>query len=264
MSLLILSSGGAVASGGGGGGEGPAVGELFSTRWSTELGGFDTYVGDESEGTDYARSLVTNGGPGGAVNAARLALIVGGAAEDNWGWRVTIANQTNGVPRYFAFYVKPAATNNYVAADSGRVINKTLILGDSGTGARMILNVQGILNGGPQISCIFDGLDPPLDTNEVTSPYTDGEWISIQMEVTFGSGSAGIKIWINNDTYASPDLETSSGSFTNTASGEISLGSYHNDSITTGGVFTHDYSHFDVSASFDNTRYSSLQSLLGA
>jgi hypothetical protein len=175
------------------------------------------------------------------------------SSEFNYGHRVTVANQAGDVSRFFRLYYKALSTNS-----PGRHINKGLILGDSGseTGERVIVNWQTAGDSGPQLSAIFDGLEPPLDTAEESSPYNNGEWIAVQIEVRWGPGTSYMRIWINNDTYAAPTLATANGlSFTNAQNGEISVGAYVNTALGGGESFGYEHAAFRVATTFDSNWY---------
>jgi hypothetical protein len=95
-----------------------------------------------------------------------------------------------------------------------------------------------------------------LDTDEESSPYNNGEWIAVQIEVRWGSGTSSMRIWINNDSYATPTAATANGlSFTNAQNGEISVGAYVNTALEGGELFGYEHAAFRVATTFDDNWY---------
>lgn len=228
----------------------PGTADIFTADYSSSLGNWSAEKG--SSGRTQGRDA--GAGPHG-LDAFQVTWTPGaGVSEFYLGHNVELSDFSAGTSRFFRWFEYHASSNNYRAGDGGGMIIKRLLLGIAGD--RMILNTNGTRDGSPDIQAIFDGTVSVLNMAD----FTKGTWHAIQVEVVFGTTPV-IKVWIDNDTYASP-----SGSITNdpdTATeadnGYTDFGMYSNDSLDATGLVQIKDSAFRVATTFDSSWYDWLQ-----
>lgn len=182
----------------------------------------------------------------------------------NWGWRGVLSNPSQptwGDSQFYRWRMKMDAGTNYRCRDwedgsePVNCINKILLINDGcGISAcRPIVTVESDLTAGNyQLIVQKDG---GVDQAE-TPFYEEGVWIDVQLEVrwssTNGAADGYYKLWIDNDTYASPTAQrTNIVINVSDNPGYTRFGSYMNHGVASTGVYKWLHADFATSPAFD-------------
>jgi len=254
MSLMILTAPSGSSGGGGGGGGDRLVGdEWFASDLSISPDrGFETYYWDQTaDGTEVTRTYNASGGPGnrpyiqetintgvalsefGSLSAVTPSLAQTPSHGDNFFIRFSLklVGHTNQIQKLFQWgFLEGGDRVIFVVQQETSEIWEARIARDGGLWAQTSLSL-GI-----------------------------GIWYDIQVEVQLASSSGAnngdARIWVNNDTYASPDAETlnivdvmsPSGS-----TGELGWSGYHQGDVNTQLPRTWHWADLRVGPTFDST-----------
>jgi hypothetical protein len=236
--------------------------DIFTADYSSDLGNW----GSQSGTTTYRiQARVATAGPQSldAFEVARVSDVYDG--QHYSGHDISLSNYAQGVSRFYRWYEWHDPDNNYncntqeaIPEYNGILRHKRIILGDNGGGSaqRMILNVD-VDRGGtalPYIGVIFDG-----DAATETGTFAKNTWVAIQAEVRWSATASYIKVWLNNDTYASPTITHTVGAKTPSGNGYTGFGFYTNNGSEVGGIHTWRDAAFRVATTFDSAWYDWMQ-----
>lgn len=235
--------------------------DIFTATYASDTGNWD---GQDGNTTYRIQGRVAGAGPHGldAFEVARVSDVFAG--QHYSGHNVTLSNYAQGTSRFYRWHEWHDPDNNYnnntqdEPPEYNQVLrHKRLILGDSTGGAhRVIINVDIDRNGDalPFIRGIFDG--EGLGT---TGTFPKNTWVAVQLEVRWDATASYIKIWLNNDTYASPTATATAGARTPSNNGFTGFGTYTNNGSEVGGIHTWRDAAFRVATTFDSNWYGWLQ-----
>ena len=216
----------------------------------------------------WSRAALSGGGYGGA-DALKLTQIYNndGQFGGDFGWGNNLdtgADPGQGATRFFRFRVKWDTNPDFQCRDQGDGSDipyckiKLVIFGTSCTGGhcRVIVTSESAVpdNDTVKFYLAVDGGDFQVQTGF----YASEDWLHIQVEAdsatTVSSNDGNMKIWVNNDTYASPtttsaniDLETGDGW------DAVRVGAYVNQGLQADGAQNIIISHFEIATTFDST-----------
>lgn len=216
----------------------------------------------------FTITRLAGGGPAGQ-DAYRMTLDYDAGASSfggqfNWGWRAVLSNPSqpgNGDSQFYRWRMKMDAATNYRCRDwedgsePVNCINKILLINDGcGTSAcRPIMTVESDRTAGNyQLVMQKDG-----GADQAKTPfYEEGVWIDVQLEVrwssTNGAADGYYKLWIDNDTYASPTA-SATGIQLNVSDnpGYTRFGSYMNHGVASDGTYAWTHADFETGPTFD-------------
>lgn len=242
LGFLLLLPGLAVAA--------PPSADIFTADYSTRAGNWDGVSADTSEVTT---TRVAGGGPHG-IDALQIQFFAAGDGEEDLGGSETNSNPATGVARYYRYYEWHHASNNFAAQNqdgSSSVVwrLKRMIIGNGGGGNRVIINSNAEA-GAVHVEGIIDG-----SSVGSSGDMSLGAWHAIQIEVIYNSpGSSTIKVWVDNDTYASPTFTVTYAATIPTNSGTVGFGRYSNHRLrTSGDQFIYREAAFSVASTFSSS-----------
>jgi len=243
-----------------------AGGDLFTMDMSSgaqSLAGFTGTSGDAELGVVVNRTYVAGAGPSGQAvyrfnflhDAAQQNAGAGWGGEHYLGWGADVGvAPAQGVTRYTRFRMRMGATNNYNALDSatgaaGETIHKIVIIGDGNPG-RTIVQV----NGQPDDTFALRGQLGGGSETEVLGLLRN-TWYNVQVETVTGStaisADGSLKLWINNNTYASPSRSATGLVISAAGYDNVAFGYYNNRGIASDGVYSIDLTNFEYATAFD-------------
>lgn len=275
----VVASGGGPAGGGGvvGGGSGGGGTVAVNAVWtipvdagSYPLGGADNV---STPTANYTRSLIVGGGPSGQ-NAVRISHV--GTADTSleyyhgkWDW--TGPNVPQGQCVVIREIIRFNAPVNWEDNGGGRFGFKHIVIGEDGTND---VN-RGFVNFRSDLSVPAEAHEPTqilmrVERNIFGPPsrcdvhdMTSGVWYRIQIEYQSSSTPTAadgfIRVWVNNQVYASPTVQSTGGfAWPTVGWSRISLG-FYGESLGIGRNASYDIAGFDVEvgatpgAAFDPT-----------
>ncbi len=232
-----------------------------------EHAGWDAITGTGDRPAKWDMAFVTNGWASG-LNGYRLfqnytgegAPFYGG--QFSWGWYTFVAagDPARGVARYYRWRQRFSSTTNFQAADPvapSLVSNKILMVGNTCTDApcRVIVNYVGdpCWCRASHLRIQIDGGENPGTTPFTIPVNTD---LNIQVEIvtatTGSSANGGYKLWMNNNTYASPDATVQRIQLNPDNHRLVALGAYENGGLYVTGVHEFMVGGFEVATTFDS------------
>lgn len=227
--------------------------DIFTADYSTRNGNWQSFGANNANHTISHKS---GGGPNG-LNALQIDFIpapAGGAGDYGLGGNIhTLSDPGFGVARYYRYFEYHDITNNWNANGSVVWRFKRLMIADpAGSGRRMILNTNSEA-GASHLEAIFDGSSVGSSGN-----IAKGQWHAIQVEVIFNNTSPNstVKVWLNNDTYASPNVTVSYSQSTPPGSaerGDVNYGAYTNHGLASGGIYIMKEAGFRVASTYDSS-----------
>jgi len=250
------------APGGGGGG-----GDLFNMDLSSgaqSLAGFDAVSGSSEIGVSWSRSYSSTGGPSNGPYYRFTQLYdasqqnatpdgYGGNYYLGWGVDMGAGNvPSTGQSRFVRLRVRLGSTTNNRAINendgSSPAVTRTklFIFGDGDTG-RTILELQGTPDQSTwDVRISRDG----GSQGEVA--VNIGDWINVQTETVCGAGGA-LKMWVNNNTYASPNVNATGLAMGAGQYRFFGLGYYTNRMVASDGVCLIDFGACEIGTTFSST-----------
>lgn len=214
-------------------------------------------------GVKWTQSRVAGGGPQGqdCYEIDQIPDTSGSppyGGDFSYGHGKTITPHLNGASRFYRWRMRYASTCDFNALDISTgaseqvVVNKFLIVGDSS-----ILNSRFIVQGDAQptigwlLSIQIDGGVPTP-----TPRYALDVWKDVQIELIYSSAldvaDGGFKIWMDENTYASPTASRTGIVMNRPASGSLSWG-YMNRGLASGAVHTWRHADFTIATAFHGT-----------
>jgi hypothetical protein len=235
---------------------------------SSDFGGtYPTYGFTSNYNTDentyFTWTRFLGSGPGSRDYVRTTNLVTAVGTQFYSGWASSITAPATDESRFVR--VRLRVGSGFDATGVSDVwSNKWIMLGDQGSAAEgdrviavlspRIGTTDCQLRVGKNIGD-FGTTDATEDVN-----LTLGSWQSIQFEVRAGS-SPYIKLWVNNDTYASPTKQVSGAGLSGWSSAgwdSCELGFYQNMTTASGGNVVLDHAQFEVSDTFDSTYHANL------
>jgi hypothetical protein len=216
----------------------------FSGEYRTDG---DTYV-------TLTQNLDT--GPGGRDYIRSTNQVTGAMGVQPYaGWAVPITAQAATASIFVRVYLRIGSGFN--ASSAGDIwSDKWIMLGDQGSAAegdRMIAILSPRVGDTDCQLRVTKNIGDVPDEGTTDTNLTKGQWLSIQIEIKGGTGSAYIKLWIDNDTYASPTKQSSTFTWDVSTLDSAELGFFHNSTTGTGGNVVLDYAQFEVATTFDGS-----------
>lgn len=226
--------------------------DIFTADYSTRAGNWTAISADDAYVTT---TRIATGGPNG-LDALQIAFTAGAGISQPYvgGTKSGLSNPVDGTARYYRYFEWHHASNTYALADGGAAwVFKRLIIDDGGAD-RVIINTHTEA-GASRIDAIFDG-----SSVSSTGNMAIGQWHAIQIEVIYQTSptASTIKVWLDNDTYASPNAIVTMVADTPNP-GIIGYGRYSNDTLASGGQYIMREAAFRAATTFDSSWYNWLQ-----
>lgn len=232
---------------------------IFVMDYGRDSGGWPGTVGSR---VTHTQQRIPGGGPSGqdAIEMRQLYAPTADryGAEFDWGWNgdLEASDPPAGSRRYYRWRMRFSPDTNLRGVYSGNgsgidLTNKVLIVGDGcGSNCRVIVSYRGgSADGRPRYWRV--ALDGGVDPITVTNIPPNGEWFTVQLEITTGP-TGGYKLWINNPNYATPTGQMQR-LVNPTRHRYVFFGAYNNDGLQSSGVHTWRHSDFQYALSFDPT-----------
>lgn len=245
----------------------------FVADFSTSPGaGFDNVIGGSELGVSISKTHLPAGGPAGD-GAFRFTWIYDAAQQnatpDYWGgefyygWTETGRTApSNGDNRYARFHFRVLSGSNCLAInslDGGQpepMRTKILIVGDGGDG-RTIASIE-CTNG---VGTYDLYLQNDGGTVGIESGLAFDTWYSVQVRTLISSvGSGSMSMWLNNDTFGSPDQTQGSLTTGTTTYDTVGLGYYSNRNVTSSGTFSMEFAKLEYADTFDASWFANAAS----
>lgn len=184
-----------------------------------------------------------------------------------WGWfgDLEASDPPRTASRFYRWRMRFDPTSNFRGRDWGDgtgpvgMTNKILLVGDGGTTSRCRVIVEIQTEPFPtttatDVRSIAIQLDAGTD-GVPTGPWPVGQWLNIQVEMksssTSSTGNGYFKMWINNNTYSSPNanrtnivLDPSNWRF-------VRFGGAQSHGVTSTGIYKWQHSDFRASTQWD-------------
>lgn len=223
-----------------------ASADLFTADYSSRAGNWDATTAND---TYHTMARVAAGGPNG-IDALETTFLVNGANEIYLGGSETISNPSNGVARYYRYYEWHHASNTFTANGSVVWRLKRMIIGDGGGGDRVIINSNAEA-GAIHLEGIIDGSSVSSSGN-----MSLGTWHAVQIEVIYNASptASTVKVWLDNDTYASPTFTVTHVAAVPSNNGVVGYGRYSNHTLASGQYIFREAA-FRVATTFDSNWY---------
>ncbi|WP_291988321.1 hypothetical protein [Luteitalea sp.] len=235
-------------------------GVIFAADFSSAvpLAGFDGVSGEAELGVTMSRTHLPTGGPSGGPayrftwlhDPAQVNAGDGYGGEYYLGWGVDLGTApTAGQSRFMRLRLRVVSGSNARTLDSSdgtasTVAMKVFIMGDGASG-RPILEL--LCNRDASVATLRPARD---GAGYGDNTITIGSWASVQMEAVAGAGGA-LRLWINNNTYASPDEEQTGLSMGAATWDQFGCGYYSNRMIASDGSFGLELADLEVGTAFD-------------
>lgn len=229
---------------------------------ASPLAGFDEVEGLAEYGVVVNRTREVGAGPSGQDvyrftflhDASQMNSGSAYGGEHYLGWTVDVGSTpASGDSRFGRLRFKVSADSNLLAINSSsgadaQIIHKIVIVADGGA-ARTIISLHGDGLGGFTMQVGKNG-----EGNIHVDGLSVGTDYDLQWETRLHtSGSAYLKVWINNNTYASP-TGTATGLTMSPASYNLfSVGFYNNRMLASDGVYVIDLCDAEYGTAFDAT-----------
>ncbi len=184
--------------------------------------------------------------------------------EFGWGWDVgNLPPVAQGGTRFWRFRIRWSRDTNWRGKSSSNgeplpyMHTKLLIASNGcGTDCRVIIETEprhSPTDGTIKFYLALDG-----GQGQVQTPYFPAyQWLNVQIEAdsssTDSTADGRLKIWINNNNYASPTAVTSNMVIDSNGWDHVRLGAYNNQAIQPDGVNKIQYSAFEIASAFDST-----------
>lgn len=252
-----------------------------------------TAIATDARWTRHALAADAPCGGGDSVQYEHLSAAVGSFGGDyGFGVNYSLSSQSANFPAdggsvFVRFRFKVSSDTNWQGRDQsdGSDVNyiRTKVVmwpnsGSDASGMRVVFHTEN-QNGpitGQYLMRLGDG-----STNWQTAySWARGSWYAVQYEIQFSNPSTGnngeLRIWVNNDTYASPTQQRSGsgGTFVNSVTGQdirrsemingnLRIGAYENNGLQSDGIHKQHFADFEVGTAFDSAWYSDCGSESG-
>ncbi len=238
-------------------------GDVFQADFSSGAqpnAGFAGVSGSAEHGVVITKTYTASGGPGGVPtyrydylhDASQLDVGNGYGGEFYLGWGVDMgAAPGSGVARYIRLKFRVVSGSNCRAHDSFdgtspvAMRTKLYILGDGASG-RSIIDVECE----PDASTYRIRMQRDGGTEGEVTGLGIGTAYNVQVEAVSGA-SGSLRIWVNNNTYGSPNAESLGLSMGAATWDQFGFGYYSNRMITSSGSFGLEYWAAEVGTTFD-------------
>lgn len=226
--------------------------------------GWETSIDDT---TDFTMTRIAGGGPSGQ-DVIQLQQHANGAVQFYWGHGSFGGIGTDPTPfsstRVVRLRLRIPSDVNFLAADGASSSTTKFIMFADGAGTppvRFILYIHGNHTTGNtfQLAVQYDAVSIGMESGYI---YSTGTWYDVQWELKGGSSLSAtdgwMKLWVNNNTYASPDMAvTGIQAKPQADDGGISwarcyLGSYQNEGLNASGVYKIQHCDFEIGDAFDS------------
>lgn len=252
---------GTAAAGGGGGGS-----NIFESNFSaTDPYNFSA-PWHADEGTYYTLTQQIGTGPSGRDFVRSTNIVTGTHSQPYAGWKKTaLAAPPQGSSRYVRIRLRIGSGFNATGnAPESVWTDKWIMHGDQDgpEGDRIIAHLApriGLTDCQLRVTKNIGGV-PADGAGDVN--LTLGIWNNIQYEIQYSSTTTAadgrIRIWVNNDTYASPTASSATNIvLPATSHTSLGLGFFHNATTAAGGSVQLDYCEFEYDDAFDATWHAS-------
>lgn len=231
--------------------------------WESDFSVADPYNFSSAWGNEihYTNSASATGGPGNRSWLRQTHHVAEVHEQYYHGWeKLGLASLSQGQSRFFRWRLRVGAGFNATGVEDAWT-SKFIIWGDGQVDGseRIMVHVA------PRF--VAEDFHISLGENissERTPDYelTKGSWQSIQMEVqtstTSSTDDGEFRVWINNDTYASPTEDFVGVSLNAEAMDNFRFGFYCNATLATGGECVLDFAQIQVATFFDDAWHSTL------
>lgn len=239
-----------------------AIFAMDMSAGAVPLAGYDGISGPGELGIVVNRTYLPTGGPSGQpaydfdhiYSAAQDNPANGWGGEYYVGWGVTRGGiPAAGESRFlrFRFRIRPDANFGAIDSQDGSQVltqHKLFILADGGT-TRTILSVHGWPGNTFEMQLGRNG-EGNIHTGNILLP---GVWYHVQTETNISSPNGYLRLWINNNNFASPNFQATGISFLPANYNFLGFGYYNNRMTSATGIYGLRMLDAIYDDAFDNT-----------